>query len=67
MIVTFGATAGDRTQLSKARLATLDAIYRHPLTHNLVWSDVVSLFTTLGAVQQRAHNEMACASRTARR
>jgi hypothetical protein len=57
--VTFGPAAGERTKLSKAGLATLDALYRHPIAHNLEWSDVVALFTKLGTVQQKPHNDMA--------
>jgi hypothetical protein len=57
--VTFSAPAGERAQLSKACLATIDAIYRHPLSHNLEWSAVIALFTKLGTVQQKSSNEMA--------
>ncbi len=56
---TFGPAAGDRQTLPKVALATLDAIYRHPITHNLDWSDVVALFERLGSVEKKSHNEVA--------
>lgn len=56
---TFGPVAGDRQTLPKAALATLDAIYRHPLAHNLEWADVVALFERLGSVEQKSNNEVA--------
>lgn len=56
--VTFGPATGDRTKLSKANLATLEALYQHPISHNLEWSDVVALFTALGDVKHKSHNEM---------
>ncbi len=57
--VTFGPAKGDRTKLSKPELATLEAVYQHPLSHNLEWSDVVTLFTALGEVKHKSNNEMA--------
>jgi hypothetical protein len=36
---------------------TLEAIFRHPLTHNLQWSDVVGLIGELGAAHEKANNE----------
>ncbi len=58
--VTFTPPRGDRTTLPKAALATLDALFRHPIAHNLEWSDVVALLTRLGTVRQASHNEMTC-------
>ena len=46
---TFGPARGDRATLSKASLATLDALYRHPVAHNLEWSDVLALFAKIGS------------------
>jgi len=57
--VTFGPAAGDRGTLSKASLATLGALYRHPISHNLEWSDVIALLGKLGSVEQKSHNETA--------
>jgi hypothetical protein len=57
--VTFGPAKGDRTTLSKACLATIDALYRHPIAHNIEWSDVVTLFTKLGTVHQKPQNAIA--------
>ena len=56
---TFGPPPGDRTTLSKPSRATLDALYRHPLAHNLEWSDVEALFGKLGTVDHKPNNEMA--------
>ncbi len=57
--VRFQPVKGDRTDLSKSSLATLQALYRHPISHNLEWADVVGLFTKLGSVEQKPHNAMA--------
>jgi len=57
--VTFGPPAGDRAKLSKACLGTVDALYRHPIAHNIEWLDVVALFTKLGTVHLKPQNAMA--------
>jgi hypothetical protein len=36
---------------------TLDAIFRHPLSHNLSWRDVVSLFTAIGGAEEKHNGE----------
>jgi hypothetical protein len=54
----FGAPPGDRSILSKRSSATLDALFRHPLAHNLEWSDVVALFEHLGTADIRPHSEI---------
>jgi hypothetical protein len=36
---------------------TLDAIYRHPLSHNLSWREVVSLITAIGAAEEKPNGE----------
>ncbi len=59
LTVTFGPTAGDRSTLSKSGRATLDALYRHPVAHNLEWTDVVALFEKIGTVDHKAHDEIA--------
>ncbi len=38
---------------------TIDAIYRHPLAHNLEWSDVLALFGKIGTVDQKGNDEVA--------
>src|ERR1700722_10283856 len=32
---------------------TLDAIFRHPLAHNLGWNDVVALLEKIGEVEEK--------------
>lgn len=56
--VTFGPSVGDRTTLSKATRRTLEALFRHPIAHNLEWADVVALFKVLGTVDHRANDEV---------
>ena len=51
------AASREHQKISTANRRTLDAIWRHPVAHNLEWSDVVSLFETLGAVEQKANAE----------
>lgn len=34
-------------------------MYRHPLAHNLEWSDVVTLFKKLGTVDEKSHDQIA--------
>jgi len=36
---------------------TLDAIFRHPLSHNLSWREVVNLFATIGSVEEKHNGE----------
>nr|WP_294501441.1 hypothetical protein [uncultured Rhodopila sp.] len=54
---TFGPVQGDRAALTRSARTTLDAIYQHPLSHNLEWADVVALFSRLGTVDHMANNE----------
>ncbi len=58
IIATFGPAHGNRATLSKASGTTLDALYRHPLAHNLEWSDVVALFEKIGTVDQKGKDEL---------
>ncbi len=55
----FSPTPGDRETLSKTNRLTIDTLYRHPLAHNLEWSDVIALFEKLGTVDQKSHNQIA--------
>ena len=57
IIATFCPARGDHTTLSKSCLTTLDAIYRHPLSHNLEWADVIALFAKLGSVDHKSNND----------
>lgn len=50
---------GDWAKLSKTSRRTVEALYQHPLSHNLEWSGVVSLFERLGTVDHKGHNEIA--------
>jgi hypothetical protein len=38
---------------------TLDAIFRHPLSHNLSWREVVNLFTAVGGAEEKHNGEFA--------
>jgi hypothetical protein len=49
--------AKDHSSVTGSDRRTLNAIFRHPLSHNLGWSDVVALFETIGEVEERANNE----------
>jgi hypothetical protein len=50
-------TTGDRSALSKSDRQTLDALFAHPIAHNLQWKDVLALFAQLGTVEQLPGNE----------
>ena len=56
---TFSPARGDWATLSKTSRSTIEALYQHPLSHNLEWSGVVSLFERLGTVDHKGHNEIA--------
>ena len=56
---TFSPPPGDWATLSKTSRGTIEALYQHPLSHNLEWSGVVSLFERLGTVDHKGHNEIA--------
>jgi hypothetical protein len=43
--------------VSQSDRATLDDIFRHPLAHNLAWTDVVALVKHVGHVEERSDNE----------
>ena len=46
------------TPLCRARTEkTLEAIFRHPSSHNLEWNDVVALIDKIGDVDRKANNE----------
>jgi hypothetical protein len=52
-----GTAPADHSIVTGANRRTLDAIFRHPLAHNLVWTDVVALLTKIGEVDERANSE----------
>ncbi len=56
--VTFGPSAAGRAALSKASRRTLQAIYSHPIAHNLEWADVIALFRSVGTIDQKSHNKL---------
>ena len=47
----------DRSAVTGANRGTFDAIFRHPLAHNLEWRDVVALFEKLGEVEEKSNSE----------
>ena len=40
---------------------TLDGIFRHPLSHNLSWREVVNLMTAIGTIDERRNGEFVLA------
>lgn len=50
-------TSKTRAALDGSDQRTLEAIFRHPLTHNLKWTDVVALCGSIGEVEHKANNE----------
>jgi hypothetical protein len=51
------AASREHQKVSSANRRTLDAISRHPVAHNLEWSDVIMLIEKLGIVEQKANAE----------
>jgi hypothetical protein len=51
-----GAPQGP-TAIHGANLRTLEAVFRHPPTHNLKWMDVVALIEKIGAVHEKGGNK----------
>jgi hypothetical protein len=45
------------SSLTGSHRRTLDAIFRHPTTHNLEWNDVVALIDEIGGAHEKANNE----------
>jgi hypothetical protein len=53
-----GDTAADQpAAMSRADHRSLEALFRHPIAHNLAWSDVVGLFSRLGSVEEKPNHE----------
>jgi hypothetical protein len=51
------AAAQEEPKVSGSDRRTIDAILRHPVAHNLEWSDVVSLMEKLGTVDRKDNAE----------
>jgi len=47
----------DRAGVSGANRRTLNAVFRHPLAHNLEWNDVVALIDKIGDVNRKPNDE----------
>jgi len=47
-------SAGGGSQMPTADRVTLDAIFHHPVTHNLSWMDTLRLLTHLGSAEEKA-------------
>jgi hypothetical protein len=54
----FGPIKQDRAALTSSSRRTLDALYRHPLAHNLDRQDVLALFNRIGTVEQGHNHEL---------
>ncbi len=53
-----GAAASNlAATVSGADRRTLDAIFRHPLSHNLEWREIVSLFNAIGGSEEKHNGE----------
>lgn len=48
----------DQLHLSRAHLHTLEQVFQHPITHNLEWRKVVSLFEAEGQIEQEHNNHL---------
>jgi hypothetical protein len=51
--------SGDQSALSKPDRKTLEALFRHPLAHNLEWSDVTAFLRKIGTVEQKPNSDFA--------
>jgi hypothetical protein len=49
--------AGDLPSITGSHRRALDAIFRHPVAHNLEWSDIITLIAKLGDVSEKANSE----------
>jgi hypothetical protein len=47
-------STGKASAMSTADRRTLDAIFHHPVPHNLNWMDVLRLLTHLGSAEEKA-------------
>ena len=51
------ATTNPNATVTGVNRRTLDTIFRHPLSHNLSWREVVNLFTAIGAAEEKHNGE----------
>jgi hypothetical protein len=51
------AAANTNAQVTGADRRTLEAIFRHPLSHGLAWREVVLLINAVGAAEERHNGE----------
>jgi hypothetical protein len=51
------AAANSNSQVTGADRRTLDAIFRHPLSHGLSWREVVLLISAIGNAEERHNGE----------
>jgi hypothetical protein len=56
--VSDAAASNLNASVTGADRRTLDAIFRHPLAHNLSWRDVVSLMGAIGEVDEKTNGEV---------
>jgi hypothetical protein len=56
--VTFGPAPADWAALSKSSRTTLETIFRHPIAHNLDWSDAIALFGKIGTVEHKSDGQI---------
>lgn len=47
-----------RTAALGTHLPTFEAVFRHPMAHNLEWKDVVALMARIGTVHEKGHNKV---------
>ena len=52
-----GAPSRHLSAITGSDRRTLEAIFRHPLAHNLGWTDVVALLDKIGEVEEKANGE----------
>jgi hypothetical protein len=52
-----GAASNPSAAVTGVDRRTLDAIFRHPLAHNLSWREVVNLFTAIGGSEEKHNGE----------
>jgi hypothetical protein len=46
-------TAADQPHLNSHHRDTVDALFRHPTSHNIEWHDVLSLLEAIATVEER--------------
>jgi hypothetical protein len=52
-----GHPLGKFASLNVAHLRTLDAVFHHPSSHNLKWSDILGLIGDIGETHEKANGE----------